>query len=259
MFGNGSERPRHIGYPCRGGGYDAKTIAGAEGSAKRQSLRGSRSRHIYGRLPSGRSATASLGRYSISRRIRRDTHDDKYRTRRSRGRLFLGNAGSDPPQARRHIHARRLFRRRGQERDLSQPRQPCRGDRDRFRSPGHQLSGSAGILLPDPRSDHARSPGQRHRRQLSVGDFLYQPGTGAGRARHHRRCRGVRPVAGQGGDRSCRRWATSGRPSPNIRIISSATRTGTPVTLSARAGNCRGGWRYNSRAGAEGFARLRIS
>jgi peptide-methionine (S)-S-oxide reductase len=66
-FSDGNERLRHIGYPLCDAGmmHPGKTIAGADGSAKRQSLRGSLPRHIYGRLPSGRSATASLGRHSF--------------------------------------------------------------------------------------------------------------------------------------------------------------------------------------------------
>src|ERR1700753_4195153 len=97
---------------------------------------------------------------NCSRPNRRNSHDNQYRARRSGRRLFLGNAGSDPPQARRDLDPGRLFRRRRQECDLSQPWQPCRGDRDRVRSPRHQLPRSAGILFPDPRSDHAQPPGQ---------------------------------------------------------------------------------------------------
>ena len=108
------------------------------------------------------------------------------------------------------------------------------------------FQGSPGILLPDPRSVHPRPPGQRPRHQLSFGDLLHQSRAGAGGARYHRRCRRLRPLAGQGGDRSLRPSATSGRPSRSIRIIWSAIRPAIPVTSSAPAGSCRGAWRVSS-------------
>ena len=44
-----------------------------------------------------------------------------------------------------------------------------------------QLSAAARVLLPDPRSDDAQPPGQRHRHELSLGDLLHQPRAGARR------------------------------------------------------------------------------
>ena len=43
------------------------------------------------------------------------------------GGCFLGHAGADPPQARRHLDPRGLYRRRRAERDIPQPRHPCEG------------------------------------------------------------------------------------------------------------------------------------
>jgi hypothetical protein len=40
----------------------------------------------------------------------RISHEHDTRTRRSGGRLFLGDGGADPPQARRHLDPRRLYR-----------------------------------------------------------------------------------------------------------------------------------------------------
>ena len=53
-------------------------------------------------------------------------------------------------------------------------------------------------------------PGQRPRRQLPLGDLLHQRRAEAGRARHHRRCRCFRALAGQGGHRGDRRRAVLG-------------------------------------------------
>ena len=127
------------------------------------------------------------------------------------------------------------------QRHLPQPRQPCRGDRDHLRSRAHQLPRPAGVLLPDPRPDHAQPPGQRRRRQLPLGDLLHQRGAEGGRRGHHRRRRCLRPVARQGRDRSSPRPAISGRPSRSTRIIWSGFPTAIPATSSGPAGNCRTG------------------
>ena len=55
----------------------------------------------------------------------------------------------------RDLDPGRLHRRRRAERDLPQPRQPRRGDRDHLRPGQDLLPGPAGVLLPDPRPDHA--------------------------------------------------------------------------------------------------------
>ena len=60
---------------------------------------------------------------------------------------------------------------------------------------------TAGVLLPDPRSDDHEPPGQRHRHELSLGDLLHQPTSRRRRARHHRRRQRLGPLAGQGRDR----------------------------------------------------------
>ncbi len=98
-------------------------------------------------------------------------------------------------------HAGRLHRRRERERDLPQSPRPCRGDRDRLRPVADRLPRPAGVLLPDPRSDHEEPPGQRRRHQLPVGDLLRRRRAEARRAGHHRRRGRVRAVAGQGGHR----------------------------------------------------------
>ena len=100
----------------------------------------------------------------------------------------------------RHLDAGRLHRRRGSQRHLPQPRQSRRGDRDRLRSGENQLPQAAGVLLPDPRPVDPQPPGQRQGRELPFGDLLHQRRTEARRARHHRRCRRLGPVAGQGDD-----------------------------------------------------------
>ena len=100
------------------------------------------------------------------------------------------------------------------QRDLSQSRHPCRSHRDHLRSREDQLSADPRVLLPDPRPEHAQSPGQRHRHQLSIRDLLHQRRAEADRRRHDRRCRCFRSVARQGGDRS-----RSGR-----RLLGSRTR-----------------------------------
>ena len=116
-------------------------------------------------------------------------------------RLLLGHAGPDPQAARRRIHPRRLHRRPERERDIPQSPGPRRGDRDHLRPVADRLPQPAGVLLPDPRSDDEEPAGQRRRHQLPVGDLLSRRRAEARRAGHHRRCRRVRAVAGQGGHR----------------------------------------------------------
>ena len=125
------------------------------------------------------------------------------------------------------------------QRHLPQPPRARRGHRDRLRPRADRLPRPAGVLLPDPRSDHEGPPGQRRRHQLPVGDLLRRRRAEARRAGHHRRRRRVRAVAGQGGHRGDARRSTSGRPSRSTRTTWSATRTGTPATSRGRAGSCR--------------------
>ena len=61
-----------------------------------------------------------------------------------------------------------------------------------------ELPRPAGVLLPDPRPDHAQPPGQRRRHLVPVGDLLRRRRAEAGRRGHHRRRRRVGAVAGQG-------------------------------------------------------------
>ena len=98
-------------------------------------------------------------------------------------------------------HPGRLHRRPERERDLPQSPGPRRGDRDHLRPVADRLPQPAGVLLPDPRSDHEGPAGQRRRHQLPVGDLLCRRRAEARRAGHHRRRRGVGAVAGQGGHR----------------------------------------------------------
>ena len=58
------------------------------------------------------------------------------------------------------------------ERHLPQPRHPRRGDRDHLRPRADLLPRPARVLLPDPRPDDEEPPGQRHRRELPLGDLL---------------------------------------------------------------------------------------
>ena len=139
----------------------------------------------------------------------------------------------------RHLDPGRLYRRRRPQRHLPQPRQSRRGDRDHLRPGEDQLPQAPGVLLPDPRPVDPQPPGQRHGRELPLGDLL-SPTTSRSASRStpsptstpracgpaRRRRRSSRPVR-------------SGRPSPSIRIISSAIRTATPATSSAPTGCCR--------------------
>ena len=125
------------------------------------------------------------------------------------------------------------------QRHLPQPRESRRGDRDHLRPGADLLPGPARVLLPDPRPDHQEPAGQRHRGELSLGHLLPRRRAAPGRRGHHRRCRGVRTVAGQGRHRGRRRPGRSGRPSPSTRTTWSTTPTGTPATSPDRAGSCR--------------------
>ena len=102
-----------------------------------------------------------------------------------------------------------------------------------------QLPRSARILLPDPRPDHAQPAGQRCRRQLSLGDLLYQRRAEAQVAEDT-----IADVDASG------LWpgkvvtevspaGDSGRPSRNIRTIWSNTPTATPAISRGRTGSCR--------------------
>ena len=54
----------------------------------------------------------------------------------------------------------------------------------------------ARVLLPGPRPDDAEPSGQRRRCQLPLGHLLPGRRAATGRRGHHRRCRGLRTVAG---------------------------------------------------------------
>ena len=95
-------------------------------------------------------------------------------------------------------HPGRLYRRPERTRHLPEPPGPCRGHRDHLRPGTDGLPRAAGVLLPDPRSDHQEPAGQRRRYQLPVGDLLRRRRAEARRAGHHRRCRRLGTVAGQG-------------------------------------------------------------
>src|SRR5690242_9449052 len=71
-------------------------------------------------------------RWRIATQPFKETDDDPDRASCPGRWLLLGDAGPDPQEARRHLHPRWLFRRRCPQRHLSQPRDPCRGDRDRL-------------------------------------------------------------------------------------------------------------------------------
>mgnify|MGYP004355770757 CR=1 FL=1 len=88
--------------------------------------------------------------------------------------------------------------------------------RDRLRPRTDRLPRAAGVLLPDPRSDDEEPAGQRCRHQLPLGDLLRRRRAASSGAGHHRRCRGLRAVAGQGRHRG----------QPRTRLLGS--RTGAP-------------------------------
>ena len=112
-------------------------------------------------------------------RHRQDHPHPRHRDGRARRRLLLGHGGPDPPPARRARHPRRLHRRRERSRDLPQPPRPRRGGRDRVRPHQDHVPRHPGVLLPDPRPVDARSPGQRHRLELPLGDLPAHPRAGA--------------------------------------------------------------------------------
>ena len=125
------------------------------------------------------------------------------RTRSSGRRLLLGHAGPDPQHARRDLDARRLHRRRRAERDLSQPRHPCRGDRDRLRSGARSAtascwSSSSRSTIPTTLNRQGNDLGTSYRSAI----FYTERRAEARRRGHDRRCRRLRPVAGQGRHRS---------------------------------------------------------
>ena len=94
----------------------------------------------------------------------------------------------------------------GRERqpDLPQPSGSRRGGRDRLRPRAHLLPRHPRVLLPDPRPDDQRPPGQRHRLQLPLRDLLHQRRATPGRRGHDRRRRRLRPLARQSRDRDQR-------------------------------------------------------
>ena len=158
-------------------------------------------------------------------------------------RLLLGHAGSDP-QAPGVISTRVGYtRRRRAQRDLSQPRHPRRGDRDRLRPGADELPRDPRILLPDPRSDDQNRQGNDMGRELSLGDLLRS--TTSRRRSPRTRSPTSRPRA-CGPARSSPRSrppGRSGRPSPSTRIISSAIPTAIPATSRGPAGCSRRGAR----------------
>src|SRR6202020_2105725 len=72
------------------------------------------------------------------------------------------------------------------------------------------LSGPAGVLLSDSRPDDKGAPGQRRRGELSLGDLLRRRRAAPHRRGHDRRCRRLRPVAGQGRPRVAARRTVLG-------------------------------------------------
>ena len=82
----------------------------------------------------------------------------------------------------------------------------------------NELPQSAGVLLPDPRSDNTQPAGKRPRHELQVGDLLHERGAAPRRRGHDRRRRSLRAVAGQGRDRALarRRFLGSGARAPGL-------------------------------------------
>ena len=132
----------------------------------------------------------------------------------------------------------RLHRRPERARHVPQPPGPRRGHRDHLRPGADGLPRAAGVLLPDPRSDHQEPAGQRRRHQLPLGDLLRRRRAEARRAGHHRRCRRLGPVARQGrhGGRS-RRRLLGGRAGASG-LPGALPRAGTPAISHGPGGNC---------------------
>ncbi len=122
---------------------------------------------------------------------------------------------------------------------LPQSPRARRGDRDRLRPRPHRLPGAAGVLLPDPRSDHQEPAGQRRRHQLPVAIFYLDDeqqrvavdtiadvdasGLWPGKVVTE-----VTPPAAEF-------WEAE---PPSTRTTWSATRAGTPATSRGPAGSC---------------------
>ena len=115
------------------------------------------------------------------------------RARGSGRRLLLGRAGADPAPAGRHLHPRRLFRRR---RAPTPPTATTAPMPRRSRSSSIPSKISFRKLLEfffqihDP--DDQEPPGQRRRHELPLGDLLHLRRAEARRRGHDRRRRCVR-------------------------------------------------------------------
>src|SRR4051794_15325618 len=138
------------------------------------------------------------------RREQGERNERQCRDRHPRGRLLLGGPGAAAPARRGHRHQGRIHGRDERPPDLREPSRSRRGGRDRLRPRTHLLSGHPRVLLPDPRPDDQRPPGQRLRLQLPLRDLLHERRAAPGRRGHDRRRRRQRPVARQGRHRDQR-------------------------------------------------------
>ena len=93
----------------------------------------------------------------------------------------------------------------------------------------------ARVLLPDPRPDDARPPGQRHRRELPVGDLLRRR---AGRSPRTPSPTSTRPGSGRQGRHRGKAGRAFWEAEPSTRTTSSTTPTATRATSRGPTGCC---------------------
>ena len=157
------------------------------------------------------------------------------------GGCFWGMQDLIRKQPGRHLHPRRLLRRRRPERHLPQPRHPRRGDRDRLRS--RRASPSAMLLefffqIHDPTTQNRQ--GNDVGRSYRSAIFYTSDEQKQRRRGHHRRRRRLGPVArARSSPRSTPAGAFWEAEPEHQDYLQNATPTATPATSPAPAGSSR--------------------